>query len=125
MDGAAGSLAVATSPVTYSRIPLEAWMQRPSLAALISPFGLEYMPCAHMPVIAWGVAQWPSLVVDWGGDAAASDATSPFKGVPDLFSVTRIPLGARPHLPRFISAYSVSVNREDAVASAVRMQTGA
>jgi len=74
-------------------------------------------------VVASGVAQSPSLVVDWGGDAGLNGSTSPFKGVPDLFSVTQLPLGARPHLPRFIRAYSVSVDREDAIAPAVRERT--
>jgi hypothetical protein len=123
MDGAAATRAFATSPVWYSYTRLAAWMQRRSTVTLMSPFGLEYMPCGQLPTMAWGVAQSPSLIVDWGGDASVTGATSPFLGVPDLFDVTQFPLGARPHLPRSVRAYSVSVDREDSIAPAIREQT--
>jgi Mycobacterial cell wall arabinan synthesis protein len=118
IDSAGASRAVATSPVWYSTIRLDTWMTRPRAVARVSPFLLEYMPCARIPVLKFGVLQRPRILVDSAGPPSATFSSGPGAGIPDVFEVTRLPVLGPPDLRSTIAVYDVSVDQRDAIAPA-------
>lgn len=113
------SSAFVSAPVTYAQYPLSSLLSRPRSASLVSPFLFEAMPCARLPTLRYGVAQPPSLLVDFSPYTILGP-TSLFHGIEQVLDVVRIPLEASSRR-KYIYVYWVRPHPRDAVAPVRRV----
>src|SRR5262249_13130874 len=107
--------AFVTGPLSYSTAPLAA--QIAASRTLVSPYLLAAVPCARLPVVELGAAQPPELLVEWLFPPL-TDSTGPFRAVPDLYQLSRLPLLARHNGQHDLWAYEVGVDPRDAILNA-------
>jgi hypothetical protein len=78
-------------PISFRSAPLDRILASASTRSLVDPFLFEATPCADLPTLTLGVADVPSLQLEWHL-AFGFEATSPFRGVTDLFDTLNVPL---------------------------------
>ena len=78
--------------VSFGEIPLAARMRESGVRTLVTPYLFEGIPCAALPVLRYGVAEVPDLIVEGDLWPAATGYASPFAGVSDAYDVTRVPV---------------------------------
>ena len=89
-------------------------VERAHLKTLSSPYLFEALPCATLPRLEFGVAEPPKLLID-GGPPPLTIATSPFRGIPNMFTVWKAPVGSpdggSPYPGEQVTAYWVLATR--------------
>jgi hypothetical protein len=121
-----GSDGDTSQPYSYKTRALSGTVGRDQLKTLSSPYLFEALPCATLPQLELGVAEPPDLLID-GGPPPLTIATSPFRGITDLFTVWKAPVesqsdGGSPYPWEGVSAYWVIRDPRDAIAPAMRRQ---
>ena len=96
-----------TAPVTYRTERLAPLLREGDATSLINPNLFHDPPCATQPTLAAGVVEAPSYVVWFDHPFQPDQATSPFRGVGDLFPVQRLPLADGPNPPAGVEVYEI------------------
>ena len=107
--------------VSFGEIPLAARMRESGVRTLVTPYLFEGIPCAALPVLRYGVAEVPDLIVEGDLWPAATGYASPFAGVSDAYDVTRVPVANWDTNRGLIYVYAVVTDPRDAVAPATRL----
>ena len=103
-----GAPIAVSAPVTYATGRLSRLI-REEARTLIHPNLMLYVPCARQPRLADGIVEPPRYFV-WFDDPFQPlpfEATSPFLGVHDLYSVQRLPLTDGLNPPLGVVVYEV------------------
>jgi hypothetical protein len=121
-SGSSTSSGQASPPYSYETRALSGIVGRDRLKTLSSPYLFEALPCATLPQLKLGIAEPPDLLID-GGPPPLTIATSPFRGITDLFTVWKAPVespsGSSSAYPwEKVTAYWIARDPRDAIAPA-------
>ena len=98
-----------TAPVTYAETRPSDLFDAPGARTLVHPNLLLYLPCATQPRLEDGRVEVPDYFVwfDHPYQPHPFEATSPFLGVRDMYSVQRLPLTDGPSPPPGVVVYGL------------------
>jgi hypothetical protein len=77
--------ALLTRPVAFESRRLDDLLAN-GTHAVVDPFLFEATPCAPLPQLVYGVADPPTLLLEWHWGPDFASLTSPFRGVVDAFT---------------------------------------
>jgi hypothetical protein len=77
----------ATGAVTYRATTLASLFRESGARPLVWPNLLLYMPCTHLPRLAGGLAEVPTMVVAHSDLISVEREDAPFRGIVDLYSL--------------------------------------
>jgi hypothetical protein len=103
-----GATAALTAPVTYENVKLASQLAPADVRTLVLPNLLTYVPCAHQPDVAGGVAQPADRLLAYTDSIwPLATGTSPFDGLFDLSQGRRLPLSDSTDAPKNVAVYEL------------------